>query len=277
MRRRLPIAIARSRSRCWWRSRARSRRRAAPAAVSMYAEALAREQAVRAALAATGPQAAALKAVRDGRRRLRERSSAATPPAATATTRCGRRAGSSLDAFARFGDARATSETARPAAADARWRRYPDEHARRSRSPGRARAIRRGRSRPPRRAGDRRRPVADPPLGASDAARLDELVTIKAFGARCCPTSCASRSSWTREVPFHDERIDEPDPRLRRSAGDARGRRRWSIRRSASTATPTSCGRCASAGTRTAPRASCSTPPASRATASIRSTARTAW
>ncbi len=94
--------------------------------------------------------------------------------------------------------------------------------------------------------------------------------------APCCPTPCGSPSSSTPKC-----RSTKSASRIRRASSSISPapapRRRWSIRPSASKATPTSSGRCGSAGIRTTPRASCSTRPGSRATASTRSTARTGW
>ena len=253
---------------------------------------MAREQAVRAALADAGR---AGRAVAEGVRavvaRLRGDRRGGIRRAATATTRCGRPAQLSLDAFARFGQAQRPATPACGCCSGS-VAAYPDQQAReagagsssRAATPSQPAAPRHATAAaasaaPPRRRRPRRRATAPRArVAATAAAPSTPIAHDQGHPPRpCCPTPCAITIELDGEVPFHDERIPDPARVFLDLPGDARRRRRSSIRRCASTATPTSCGRSASAGIRTTRRASCSTPPASRATASIRSTTRTGW
>ena len=214
---------------------------AAPPVRTMYNDALAREQAVRTALAAPTPsrscstRSATSSRLRGGRR-------AAIRPAATATTRCGRPARLSLDAFARFGQ---------PPDRDAgvRLLQAARVHAiRRASSRSRCRSSSRGRTartdqRPPAAPANARRPPRAPRrrrLGTAQARSTTARSWRRSRTIRraVLPDAVRITIELDTEVPFHDERIADParvfvdlpgtraTPPLRRSDPAIRRRRR---------------------------------------------------
>jgi hypothetical protein len=97
------------------------------------------------------------------------------------------------------------------------------------------------------------------------------LVNIKAIRRTVLPDVVRVVIELDAEVTFHDERLENPS----RVFVDLPNTR--SIRQSGSTPTATSCGRSASDAIQTPRRGSCSRPPASRATACIPSTVHSGW
>ena len=252
--------------------------RAALPVRAMYADAMAREDAVRAALAAPSASESVLKAVRDavGSYESVVRHYPTSGYSDNALWQAGRL---SLDAFERFGQPRdkdagirllrllateyPTSKLARQVAAQLSV--VPDSAASvppsnpknaRGHHPS-ARVYARARGEGPPRASQKVATITN----IRRAVLLDTVrVTIEIDA----------------EVPsFHEERI--ADPRGSSSTFLRRARPpRWWSRRSDSRATPTSFVRCASGGIPTTRRASCSTRPVCRVTASTRSTTHTA-